>query len=522
MKMRFLGHAGFTAESGGVRVAVDPWLSPMGAYHGAWFQFPCNHHLWEEGYEDLAAVILSHEHLDHLDPDFLVRKIPPETPLVVPAYPSANLRRKLEGFCANPVIEVEENVARDLGGGLHVLFTLEESPANQDAVVTLFDDESVLVDMNDARLTLQQADRLKELLGRPVDALLLQCAGASWYPICYEYGPEEMAAHSAEKRKVKLEYSFRMLERLAPAVGLPAAGPAAFLDESIFHCNDGLDGRGIFPDQKESVQWLQERGYRGRLEILLPGDRLDVASGGHDPDAAIRREFSFEGKEDYLQAYARRVRPAIAAHISELDAPKSDLFDAFRDYFTKLGKMNRYFLKRINMDLRFIVEGEHGGDWLVRCRPARFEVKRTGEEEGNYIVRMDQLWMHRILRHDLPWEDFFLSLRFRSRRRPDVYNDHLLSWLKWADADALKAIERYETRPADDATIEVESEAGRFRIAKYCPHAGASLEGAPVAGGTITCLNHHYKFDLATGECFNGNCTLWTERIGGGGAGEAS
>ncbi len=513
MRIEFLGHAGFIASSGATRVACDPWLSPLGAYHAAWFQFPCNHHLWDRDYTDLAAVVLSHEHLDHLDPDFLTKKLPPETPVVVPAYPSSNLRRKLAAVCGNPVVEVEEGREHALGGGLRVIFTLEESPTNQDAVVTILGPDSVLVDMNDARLTVQQVDQLKERLGRRVDGLLLQCAGASWYPICYDYEPAQMIQHSAEKRRVKLEYAYRMLERFEPRIGLPAAGPAAFLDAPIFHCNDGMGGSGIFPDQKESVDWLAGRGYAGRLEILLPGDGLDLASGVHEPDTKMRDEFSFDRKDAYLDDYARRMMPSIEAHAAAIEGPERDLFEDLRAYFTKLGSMSDYFLRRINMDLRFVAEGRHGGDYLIRCRPRRFDVKRYEGERANYTIRLDAIWLHRILAHDLPWEDFFLSLRFSARRDPDVYNDHLLAWLTWADSEALAAIEKYETRPSEGESIIVETSEGRFRIARKCPHAGASLEGAPIEGTIITCLNHHYRFDLTTGECLNGNCTLWTERI---------
>ncbi len=198
MHIEFLGHAGFIATSGKTRVACDPWLSPRGAYHGAWFQLPCNHHLWDRDYSGLDAVVVSHEHLDHLDPDFLTQRIAPTTPVVVPAYPSSNLRRKLAAICRNPVVEIEEGKEHELGAGLRVLFTLEESPANQDAVISLIAPDAVLVDMNDARLTVQQVDALKERLGRRVDGLLLQCAGASWYPICYEYDRARMLEHSAE------------------------------------------------------------------------------------------------------------------------------------------------------------------------------------------------------------------------------------------------------------------------------------------------------------------------------------
>ncbi len=312
---------------------------------------------------------------------------------------------------------------------------------------------------------------------------------------------------------MKLEYAFRMLERFEPRIGLPAAGPATFLDASIFHCNDGMHGSGIFPDQAESAEWLSGRGYRGRLEILLPGDGFDLAGGTHEPDERIRREFAFDRKAAYLESYARRMRPAIEEHLAALERPRGDLFERFKAYFERLGSMNDYFVRRIGMDVRFVAEGDQGGDYLVRCRPRRFAVKRWEGEPANHTIRLDALWLHQILAHDLPWEDFFLSLRFSARREPDVYNDHLLSWLKWADADALAAIERYETRPSEGDTIVVETSEGRFRISRSCPHAGASLEGAPIEGTTITCLNHHYRFDLRTGECFNGNCRLWTERL---------
>ena len=513
MQVEFLGHAGFIISHGRFRVACDPWLSPLGAFHASWFQFPCNHRLWHRDYRNLAAVVITHEHQDHLDADFLADKLTPEIPIVVPRYPSQNLRNKVRQACQNPIVEVEPGTEHVFGEGFRLLFTSEESPANQDSAVTFLSREAVLINMNDARLTHQQLETLKDRLNGRVDALLIQCSGASWYPICYRYSDKRMQALSSEKRMAKLEYAFQTLEQMAPRMAVPYAGPPAFLEDSLFQFNDDGQERNIFPDQKKSYDWLRDRGYARRLDIPLPGDRLELISRQFSPDQEIRREFSFEKKEAYLKSYADRMRPAITAYLAGLPRPTVDLFEPFRAYFQRLGKMNKYFREQVNMNLRFVVDGSNGGDFLVKCDARELTVQRTEGQSAQYTTYLDAVWLNQILHHNLAWEDFLLSLRFSAERDPDVYNDHLLSWLKFADPQALSAVEIYEKTRANTETIVVETPAGRYRIAKYCPHAGASLEKALVEGSTITCLNHHYRFDLETGECLNGNCVLQTNKL---------
>src|SRR5437660_3368038 len=473
MQVEFLGHAGFIISHGRFRVACDPCLSPLGAFHASWFQFLCNHRLWHRDYRNLAAVVITHEHQDHLDANFLADKLTPEIPIVVPRYPSQNLRNKIRQACQNPIVEVEPGTEHVFGEGFRLLFTSEESPANQDSAVTFLSREAVLINMNDARLTHQQLETLKDRLNGRVDALLIQCSGASWYPICYRYSDKRMQALSSEKRMAKLEYAFQTLEQMAPRMAVPYAGPPAFLEDSLFQFNDDGQERNIFPDQKKSYDWLRDRGYARRLDIPLPGDRLELISRQFSPDQEIRREFSFEKKEAYLKSYADRMRPAITAYLAGLPRPTVDLFEPFRAYFQRLGKMNKYFREQVNMNLRFVVDGSNGGDFLVKCDARELTVQRTEGQSAQYTTYLDAVWLNQILHHNLAWEDFLLSLRFSAERDPDVYNDHLLSWLKFADPQALSAVEIYEKTRANTETIVVETPARRYRIAKYCPHARA-------------------------------------------------
>ena len=73
--LRFLGHNCFLVETETSCVLIDPWLSSTGAFYGSWFQYPANHHLSTTAVEALGSansmIVLSHEHGDHFDREFL-------------------------------------------------------------------------------------------------------------------------------------------------------------------------------------------------------------------------------------------------------------------------------------------------------------------------------------------------------------------------------------------------------------------------------------------------------------------
>jgi UDP-MurNAc hydroxylase len=80
--------------------------------------------------------------------------------------------------------------------------------------------------------------------------------------------------------------------------------------------------------------------------------------------------------------------------------------------------------------------------------------------------------------------------------------------LKFADPNALAAVEAYETADRSSERIVVEAEGQRYAVQRYCPHAGGDLRDASevLPGRVLRCLNHYYEFSLDTGECRNGIC----------------
>src|SRR4051812_29652255 len=89
-----LGHAGLRIDTPHRRILADPWVSSGGAFLAAWFPFPDNGHLSRALLQDVDVVVVSHEHLDHLDHTFL-EQLAPEVPVIVPRYPSTILQRRL-------------------------------------------------------------------------------------------------------------------------------------------------------------------------------------------------------------------------------------------------------------------------------------------------------------------------------------------------------------------------------------------------------------------------------------------
>jgi UDP-MurNAc hydroxylase len=481
---------------------MDPWFSPQGAFQASWFPFPDNRHLLRPALFEPRAVLISHEHRDHVDPWFLAR-VPAHVPVIIPRYPSPVLRTKIER--AGPrdtIVEVEPWERFDLADGVSVFFVSEESPMNHDSAIVLQAGDASLLNLNDARLSPVQFRGIRAELRGSVDAFAFQGAGASWFPMCYEYPAERSIALSRSKRAAKLAYTARAMNIVEPVVGLPFAGPPCFLDPELFRHNVEMD-QGIFPEQQQVAGWLAGQGIENTA-ILLPGDAWDLYARVRDADSTWE-DFSLADRDRYLSSYAERRRPDVEAVLGAHPEPAGSLWEPFRDYFERLLAMSPYFNRRIGMRVGFDLSGPGGGAWAVDFRPGEEGVADRMGECG-YVHRFASRWLPPILAGTVPWEDFFLSLRFSAWRDPDVYNDHLLGLLKFADVRALAQVEEFERSPLAEEWIEVRAEGRTYRVERFCPHAGNDLleTGEVLPGGILRCLAHHYEFDLETGRCLNG------------------
>jgi UDP-MurNAc hydroxylase len=404
-----LGHAGLRVETGGATLLIDPWFSPEGAFLGSWFPYPDNSHLLAPALFQPTAIVISHEHLDHVDPWFLSR-VPAAVPVIIPRYPAAALREKILMGGPRPIVEADQWERIAVGSGTTVFF-VSEPPMNHDSAIIVEGDGHTLLDLNDARLFPVQLREIRGRVGGVVDMFAFQGAGASWYPICYRYPADKAAVLSRRKRMAKFAYCYRAMGVVEPIVGLPFAGPPAFLDTTLFQHNAEMDG-GIFPDQQQAANWLAGRRLEN-IAVLLPGDQWDGATRAKTAHSQWA-EFTFENRRPYLQAYAEKRRPQLETVLNRHPEPTSSLWPEFRDYFERLLTLSQYFNERISMRVGFEVRGDGGGSWAVDFRTGSRGVYREAGDCG-YVYTFDARWLPTILAGHTPWEDFFLSLRFEAR-----------------------------------------------------------------------------------------------------------
>jgi UDP-MurNAc hydroxylase len=505
MRVEFLGHAGICVDSGATRLLMDGWFTREGAFEASWFQLPANHELGERDWSQLAGAIISHEHMDHLDPSFL-RALPASVPLYVPAYGSTALVRKLMRLVGRPPKVLRTGIVHRLGD-IDVRVWTEPSPMNQDSVWVFRHGEHSLVHMVDSRLNPDQLDEIAAFVGKP-DLLFVQCAGASWFPLVYDnYDAATKHARGLRKREQKLSYALATATRLHPSRVVVCAGPPAFLDPALRYANTDPS----FPTPEESCTWLAGRGFTGGLSAPLPGDSFELATGTA-VEGPMHAEFAWSATASYLDGYAQRMQPHIAEVYRRADElVVEDLDAAVRAHFERMLGLSPYFNSRIDMTLCLDIEGPEGGVWLIDFHAGTVR-RGTLTDAHHYRYRFHSRWLKRIIADGVPWEDFLLGLRFTAFRDPDVYNDHLLGILKFNDAASLRAVEEYEQRGSDETIVVTTSDGNRYEIQRFCPHAGAALDSAPIEGHVLTCLSHHYEFDLDTGKCLSGNCTLRTKR----------
>ena len=336
----------------------------------------------------------------------------------------------------------------------------------------------------------------------------MQTASATWHPICYEYPPGQMAEIAAAKRIGKLRAVGRLLKLVKPELAVPFAGPMCFLDAELRQHNRWLKAPGLFPDQKQAVEFLAARLPGQNVGLWLPGDQYEPLSGRHVADS-IWRDFDFGNTEEYLDAYASARQADIAAVRAAYPEPGADLGEMFTEHFRRLGEFSPYFLDRIDMTVRFELSGAVDGRWDLDLRPEGVRVDLTGRAHrpAECGFRLDSRWLEAVISGQIAWEDLFLSLRFSAWRHPDMYNDYLFGLLKHAEPEALRAVETYEQGRASNEKIVVDAPGGPYQIGRYCPHAGEDLAiGSVVVDGVIRCLGHNLEFDLASGSCLNARC----------------
>jgi UDP-MurNAc hydroxylase len=511
MQITYLGHAGFLVETHRAIVVMDPWLSPEGAFDSAWFQFPCNHHLAPFVRDKLRNstkarfVYVSHEHRDHFDPQFLKSLPTDELTFVVPHFSRAALREELSHLRPASLISGNHGQEVLIPGGYLKLY-LDDSGLNRDSGVLLKSDDHVFLNLNDCKLYDEVAS-IAQVDG-PVSVLTCQFSGATWHPTCYEYEPEEYQRISRQKLLGKFEMVARAIDAVQPRFFLPSAGPACFLDPSLFHIN--FEPVNIFPRSSQFLKYLDERlpNIASKWTDIMPGDLFCATTGRLEACGTERvNEANFES---YIRSYAARYRDYFATRQPKPSESQIDLIlESLQKSLQR--KLSAFTLHdRVRVPLYFGLS-DVAGKLLRIDFPSKIVEPVSEIPESNYYSLFTPSWqINRVLGEAITWEEFALTFRVRLNRKPDVYQTLIQGFLLMEPEDMnwfcgrLLDIEQRQKR------IVIEAGGIRYSIDRYCPHQGADLsQGWLVDGRFWTCPRHRWQFALdKEGQCLTSNGSI--------------
>jgi UDP-MurNAc hydroxylase len=416
MKVTYVGHACIMMESDGTRVLMDPWLTDP-TYHGTWWHYPP----LEMGVRDVPKIdylYISHEHPDHFDPPTL-RQLDKDVPVIIANFKRKRFRDRLAALGFRHIDEVDFGEEFQCNGsGLTLRLIPPDRPWDDSAILVKTGDATIL-NVNDCHLD----DATLERLGteQPIDLAFLTFTGASQYPGCFEFPLASKIERWQQSKQSHLEEFVSWARLLRTKRAVPAAGNYALLApdqlflNTSYYVNTPQDAVELLRQQAPEIEGLQ----------MNPGD-VWTADGGLQ---RLKPPPDWSRRLEHIEELSRRHAGQIAeGFASEGDAP-SDLYERFRDYFNGMLRADPSIAKRINIVTWWMVDGPHGGNWVIDFTRERDWVYRGVPEQWNLRLKFPARLIAQGVSGEAIWDNLVLSFRIRLARNPDRYMKEFWTWL---------------------------------------------------------------------------------------------
>jgi UDP-MurNAc hydroxylase len=502
-----VGHAGFLIETRAGRILCDPWVNP--AYFASWFPFPDNSTLDWDILGDCDYLYISHLHKDHFDPENLRAHVNKDAVVLLPDFPVPDLQRELEKLGFHRFVETTNSVKHTLSGPkgeLDVMVIALRAPADGpigDSGLVVSDRETVAFNMNDARPV--DLDVLAAEFGR-VDVHMLQYSGAIWYPMVYDMPARAKQAFGTQKRQRQMDRCRQYIAQVGATWVIPSAGPPCFLDAELRDLNDDHgDPANIFPDQIVFLDQLRRHGHDGGL-LMMPGSRADFTGAQLDslnhplPTEEVEAIFT-TGKADYIEQYAQRMAPVLAAEKSRwAPAEGESLLEPLRALFEPIMIQTDQICDGIGYPVELRLGDGAPNETIVLDFPKRVVREPIPDEKFRYGFQIPAELVRTVVRDREPdWVNtIFLSTRFKAWR-VGGYNEFLYTFFKCLTDERIAYADGWFAEAHDDSSsITLDG----WEIQRRCPHLKADLSKfGVIEGQTLTCNLHGWQWNLDSGRC---------------------
>jgi UDP-MurNAc hydroxylase len=504
MRATSIGHAGIVVETQQATIVCDPWFVP--AFFASWFVFPRNDQLSPElmaKIEHPDYLYISHQHGDHLDEAWLANHIDKSTPVLLPAFATRELERRLSLLGFSNFIRAANGEEMELRDGLKIAIHVESAIADGpggDSALVISDGTTRLVNQNDCRTS----DLHALLAHGPVDIHWLQFSGAIWYPMVYEEPREELLRLARAKVESQFARSMKYVEVIGARAVVPSAGPPCFLDDDLFGNNMITgDELSIFPDQTEFIRRLAEVGTNTAV-LNVPGTMIEVVNGDvhvvHSMSDELIRE-PFDNKAAYLQQYKADWAPWLANYKNTWPKEQTDLIATLQAWWGPL------------LAMAPILRAAVGGGCVMNTDDlsiyidfaAGVVVPFDGQQHKYRFTIARPLLEAVVASKAVDWSNsLFLSCRFSAWREGE-YNEYLYNFFKSLSVERMRRAEQEVVRKnAPDTDVSDEIELGDYVMQRKCPHRQADLsEFGVIEGDYVVCTLHGWKFGVRDGKCKN-------------------
>ena len=499
MRATSLGHAGILIRCRQASIVCDPWFEP--AFLGSWFPFPRNDQLDDETMAEVCSpdyLYVSHLHGDHFDEKFLKERMNKSVQVLLPDFPSDELRQRLTRLGFTNFITTKDGEELELRDGLHVAIHVESSITDGpggDSALVVSDGSSRLVNQNDCRTH----DPKALAAHGPVDQHWLQYSGAIWYPMVYDEPDAVRLAHA----RAKVESQFARAEQYVSAVNatvvVPSAGPPCFLDDELFGFNMVTGEEiSIFPDQTKFIERLTKVGRRSALNV--PGTTIESAGGEvrvTHPNVDINEPFA--QKERYLRNYQRDWSQWLAAEKASWPKKSSAFQPRLAAWWQPLLLRAPMLRKGVGGSCLFRLGDEH-----VLVDFPNATVRTHAGEPYQFCFDIAPELVEKVLtERAVDWSNsLFLSCRFTAWRE-GAFNEYLYNFIKSLSVDRIDRAEAEARRQLGEPEAPSdEIEIGPFTLERYCPHRKADLAiFGKLEGDEVVCTLHGWRFRTSDGRC---------------------
>lgn len=411
----YLSHASILVRLNGKTLLFDPVLAKP-PHLGSWLFYPEME--MDRRVLEVDAVLVSHQHQDHYDADFL-KMLPATTPIyILDGRPQFAALLDGEGIAYR---SIPSETVVDLGHGIQVI-GIHHEYNGIDAALAVSNGQFTVYHGNDCFVSNDKLDIVLAAFPR-IDVACIPFAYVHWYPFLLEEVDEDWKGAEATRLiNQYLDYGLKQTTHLDPAVAIPFGANMFYADDIYCEHNKAVLSPFDFKDYAERV------GYplKDRILPLFGGDAVySRGPAGKRVLSVVQKPFDRQALFDGFNRYLAKVNETgVGLDLRDIQALSRDQVEAIGFVAERIAAID------LGEDHVVYISNADQPDWgvvavdLKTRRAARVEAVTEGVPYHHF--RLTDLAYKAYFSQAFTFNEIVASSQFKLVRRPNLYNLEVL------------------------------------------------------------------------------------------------